>query len=109
MQDKIAVVSNVFLGKHDNHLGLLYDWTQHSMSVLGSICLSGKINNGTSTLKKMLQQLDRNYFEQVVHDEVTAMLKNEFWQRVSKSSVNDYYNDIRKTRCGMKRKQTMTK
>ena len=42
-----------------------------------------------------------------MHEEVTAMFKNEIWERVSKSSMYDYYNTMRKRGCDIKRQQIM--
>ena len=50
-----------FLEGYDEYLDLNVDGTQNSMSILGNIYLSGKINNEIYTLKEMIQQPDRKH------------------------------------------------
>ena len=65
------------------------------------------MNNEMYTLKEMLQQPDRKHFEQAMYEEVTAMFKDSIWERVSKSSMYDYYNIMRKRGFDIKRQQMM--
>ena len=55
VQETTAVAYNAFLEGYEDHLDLLYDGTQNSMSILGNIYLSGKMNNEVYTLNEMLQ------------------------------------------------------
>ena len=75
------------------------------MSILGNIYLSGKINNEIYTLKEMMQQPDRKHFEQAMFEEVKAMFDNTIWEKVSKESMYQYYNDLRKSGQDIKRQQ----
>ena len=68
-----------FLEGYDEYLDLNFDGTQNSMSILGNIYLSGKVNNEIYTLKEMMQQPDRKHFEQVLFEEVKAMFDNAIW------------------------------
>ena len=62
-----------FLEGYNDYLDLNFDGTQSSMSILGSIYLSRKINNEIYKLKKMMQQPDREQFEIVMSEEVKHM------------------------------------
>ena len=94
-----------FLEGYDEYLDLNFDGTQNSMSILGNIYLSGKINNEIYTLKKMIQQPDRKHFEQAMFEEVKAMFDNAIWEKVSRESMYQYYNDLRKSGQDIKRQQ----
>ena len=52
-----------YLQGYDDFLDSNFDGTPNSMSILGQIYLSGKINNEVYTLKEMMKQPDRCHFE----------------------------------------------
>ena len=80
-----------FLEGYDDYLDLNFDGTQNSMSILGQIYLSGKINNEIYTLKEILQQPNRTHFEQAMREEVQAMFDNNIWGKVSGKFMREYY------------------
>ena len=43
---------HAFLEGYDDYLDSNFDGTSNSMSIIGQICLSGKLNNELYTLKK---------------------------------------------------------
>ena len=45
VKETTLVAYNISLEGYDDHLDLLYDGTQNSMSILGNIYLSGKLDN----------------------------------------------------------------
>ena len=71
-----------YLQGYDDFLDLNFDGTANSMSILGQVYLSGKINNEIYTLKEMMKQLDRHHFEAAMREEIKAMFENEIWEQV---------------------------
>ena len=51
----------------------------------------------------MIQQPDKNYFENAMHEEFSAMFTNDIWEKVSKRLMYSYYNELRKSGKGVKR------
>ena len=87
---------HAFLEGHDEYLDSNFDGTNNSMSIIGQIYLSGKINNEIYTLKEMMQQPDRIQFEKAMHEEVKEMFDNDIWTKVSKQSMFTYYDSLRR-------------
>ena len=87
---------------YDNYLGLHFDGTQKSISILGNIYLGRNINNEIYTLKEMMAQLNKVLFEKVMYEEVKAMVTTEIWEEVSKGSIYEYYNDLKGKGCDIK-------
>ena len=53
---KIVIAEyNSFLEGYEDYLDLNFDGTHNSMSIIGKIYLSGKVNNEVYTLKEMIQ------------------------------------------------------
>lgn len=107
MKNIEAEMYTSFLEGYDDYLDLNFDGTQNSMSILGNIYLSGKINNEIYTLKEMMEQPDRKQFEMAMYEEVKAMFDNQIWEKVPKTSMHNYYNDLRRKGCDIKRQQIM--
>ena len=107
MKNIKAEMYTSFLEGYDDYLDLNFDGTQNSMSILGNIYLSGKINNEIYTLKEMMEQPDRKQFEMAMYEEVKAMFDNQIWEKVPKTSMYKYYNDLRRKGCDVKRQQIM--
>lgn len=98
---------NGFLSGYDDYLDLNYDGTSNSMNIMGQMYLSGKMNNEIYTLKEMLQQPNRNEFENAMYDKVKAMFQNEIWEKVSRQLMNNYYSKLRHQSQDPKCKQIM--
>ena len=98
---------HAFLEGYDDFLDSNFDGTSNSMSIIGQIDLSGKLNNKIYTLKKMMQQPDRVQFANAIHEEIKAIFDNDIWAKVSKQSMFTYYDSLRKAGKDIKRHQIM--
>ena len=96
-----------FYSGYDDYLDTSFDGTNNSMSIMGQMYLSGKINNEIYTLKEMMKQPDRKEFEKAMHKEVQAMFENKIWEKVSRKSMDSYYYSLQKIGSNPKRKQIM--
>ena len=85
-----------FYSGYDDYLDTSFDGTNNSMSIMGQMYLSVKIDNEIYTLKEMMKQPDRKEFEKAMHAEVQAMFENEIWEKVSRKSMDSYYHLLRK-------------
>ena len=59
------------------------------------------------TLKEMLQQPDRKKIEKAIYEELKAIFDNQIQEKVSRTSIHNYYNDMRRKGCDIKRQHIM--
>ena len=53
--------------------------------------MTSQANNETYTLKEMLQQPDRDDFEEAMRIEVASLFKKKIWEMVPRKQMKDHY------------------
>ena len=77
--------------QYDDFLEPNFDGSTNELNPQAEIYITTQSNNESYNLKEMMQQQDRRYFENIVHDEVSSMFRKDIWKQVPRRQMMVYY------------------